>query len=59
MPTFPPISVRQPRIWDIVDDPIKVCGIGTGFENQFEARVRDGDGNELATEVIEGGGDGI
>jgi nucleoid-associated protein YgaU len=34
MAGFPPISVRQPLPHDIVDDPIKVCGIGSGFEGQ-------------------------
>jgi hypothetical protein len=32
MVVFPPVTVRQPRPHDIVDDPIGVCGIGTGFE---------------------------
>jgi len=45
---FAPITVRQPRPFDIVDDPVGVCGIGTGFEATFSLRVRDGAGVELA-----------
>jgi hypothetical protein len=48
MPSFPVITVRQPRPHDLVDDPVEVCGVGTGFEAVFAARVRDGNGNELA-----------
>src|SRR5438132_207558 len=32
MSGFPPIAVRQPRPYDLVDDPVRACGIGTGFE---------------------------
>ncbi len=28
MPVFPPISLRQPRPHDIVDDPVDLCGVG-------------------------------
>jgi nucleoid-associated protein YgaU len=52
MAGLPPISVRQPRPYDIVDDPVAVCGIGSGFEGQFAARVRDGNGAELAQITI-------
>jgi Immunoglobulin-like domain of bacterial spore germination len=44
---FPPIVVRQPETYDIVDDPVAVCGIGTGFEDTFAARVRDAQGRRL------------
>ena len=37
-----PIVVRQPQSNDIVDNPIKVCGIGTGFEGTISARDRNG-----------------
>jgi hypothetical protein len=37
--TFPPIAVRQPLPFDIVDVPVRVCGVGTGFEGQFSDRV--------------------
>jgi nucleoid-associated protein YgaU len=59
MPSFPPISVRQPRPFDIVDDPVTVCGVGTGFEGVFSARVRDGNGHVLASTNITAGGTGI
>jgi nucleoid-associated protein YgaU len=59
MPGFPPITVRHPRPFDIVDNPIEICGVGTGFEGVISARVRDGDGTELMVESINAGGTGI
>ena len=59
MSGFPPISVRQPRPHDLVDDPVAVCGVGTGFEATFAARVRDGNGTELVQVSITAGGTGI
>ena len=59
MAGFPPISVRQPRPHDIVDDPVGVCGIGTGFEGVISARVRDANGTELKRVSIHAGGTGI
>ena len=52
MSGFPPIVVRQPRPYDLVDDPVGVCGVGTGFEGQFAACVRDANGAELALTSI-------
>lgn len=57
--TFPPIAVRQPRPFDIVDVPVHVCGVGTGFEGVFSARVRDANGTQLALVSISAGGTGI
>jgi nucleoid-associated protein YgaU len=59
MSGFPPIAVRQPRPYDIVDDPVRACGIGTGFEGQFAARVRDGCGTQIARAAVHAGGTGI
>jgi nucleoid-associated protein YgaU len=59
MPSFPQISVRQPRPFDLVDDPVAACGVGTGFEGVFSARVRDGHGTELVLISIHAGGTGI
>jgi nucleoid-associated protein YgaU len=59
MAGFPPISVRQPQPHDIVDDPVGVCGIGTGFEGVISARVRDHNGTELKEVSIKAGGTGI
>ncbi len=59
MSGFPPISVRQPRPFDLVDDPVAVSGVGTGFEGVFAARVRDGNGTQLAQVTINAGGTGI
>ena len=59
MPTFPPITVRHPQPHDLVDDPVVVCGIGTGFEASLSARVRDGKGAELAQVPVSAGGTGI
>ncbi|MGI9023402.1 MAG: LysM peptidoglycan-binding domain-containing protein [Acidimicrobiales bacterium] len=55
MPGFAPITVRQPQPFDIVDDPVAVCGIGTGLEATFSARVRDSAGNELSLISITAG----
>ena len=59
MSGFPPISVRQPQPYDLVDSPVEVCGVGTGFEGVFEARVRDGNGTQLDQVTINAGGTGI
>ena len=59
MPSFPPITVRQPKPYDLVDDPVAVCGVGTGFEATIAARVRDGNGAELVQVAIRAGGTGI
>lgn len=58
MPAFPARSVRQPQPFDLVNDPVEVCGIGTGFEGTFAARVRDGNGTELSQITINAGGTG-
>ncbi len=58
MSGFPPIAVRQPQPFDIVDDPVAACGVGTGFEGVFEARVRDATGAQLAQVTINAGGTG-
>jgi nucleoid-associated protein YgaU len=59
MSGFPPIAVRQPEPYDIVDNPVRACGIGTGFEGQFTARVRDGHGTQLVKAPVHAGGTGI
>jgi LysM repeat protein len=59
MPHFPPISVRQPKPYDIVDDPVGVCGLGTGFEGVLGVRVRDGHGTVLLEQSFTVGGTGI
>ena len=56
MAGLPPISIRQPQPFDIVDDPVDVCGIDSGFEGQFAARVRDGNGVELVQINVNGPG---
>ena len=59
MSGFPPIAVRQPRPYDIVDDPVQACGVGTGFEGVFVARVRDGHGTQIAEVSVHAGGLGV
>ena len=59
MAGLPPIAVRQPRPHDIVNDPVGVCGIGTGFEGTIAARVRAASGAELKRVTIRAGGSGI
>jgi nucleoid-associated protein YgaU len=55
MSGFAPITVRHPQPFDIVDDPVDVCGIGTGFEGTIDAVVRDAAGHELARTHINAG----
>ena len=59
MSAVPPIAVRQPSPYDIVDDPVRVCGVGTGFEGQITARVRDSHGTQLVRVSVQAGGTGI
>ena len=59
MPSFPLFTVRQPRPHDLVDDPVEACGVGTAFEATFAARVRDGNGAQLAQVTVTAGGTGI
>jgi nucleoid-associated protein YgaU len=56
---FPPIRVRHPRPHDIVDDPVEVAGVGTGFEGTLSARLRDHAGNQIAERSFSAGGTGI
>lgn len=57
--SIPVISLRHPRAHDIVDDPIEIAGVGTGFEGTLQVRVRGHDGRELATKHFQAGGSGI
>lgn len=56
MASYPPITIRQPQVFDLVDDPVEVCGIATGFEGRISARVRDGNLAELAFANVSAGG---
>jgi nucleoid-associated protein YgaU len=55
----PPISVRHPRPHDIVDDPVEIAGVGTGFEGTLQARLRNHAGDEIAQRHFQAGGTGI
>ncbi|HEX2053745.1 MAG TPA: peptidoglycan-binding protein [Actinomycetota bacterium] len=56
----PLISIRQPRPFDIVGDPIQVAGMVGAFEATFQARVRDANRNVLVDQTkTMGRGDGI
>jgi nucleoid-associated protein YgaU len=55
---FPPIAVRQPQPHDLVDRPVMVCGVATGFEGVIAARLRDGHGSQLVQVSISAGGTG-
>lgn len=59
MSGYPPISVRQPQPNDLVDDPIRASGIGTGFEGTLTAVVRDARGAQIAKTFIKAGGTGV
>jgi nucleoid-associated protein YgaU len=56
---IPFISVRHPRPHDIVDDPVEVAGVGTGFEGTLQARLRNHAGDEIAQRHFNAGGTGI
>ena len=56
---IPFISLRHPRPHDIVDDPVEVAGVGTGFEGTLQARLRNAGGDEIAQRHFEAGGSGI
>jgi nucleoid-associated protein YgaU len=53
------ITVRLPLPYDIVDDPIKLSGIGTGFEGSLSAVVRDARSVIIARHHFQTGGMGI
>ena len=53
------ISVRHPRQNDIVDDPVEVAGVGTGFEGTLVARLRNAAGQEIAQRSFQAGGKGV
>ncbi len=56
---IPNISVRHPRAHDIVDDPVEVAGVGTGFEGTLQARLRNAAGKQIAERFFSAGGTGI
>ena len=56
---IPLISVRHPRPHDIVDDPVEIAGVGTGFEGTLQARLRNHAGDEMAQRHFNAGGTGI
>jgi len=53
------ISLRHPRAHDIVDDPVEIAGVGTGFEGTLQARIRNHRGRELNQRHFQAGGTGI
>jgi nucleoid-associated protein YgaU len=50
--------VRHPSPFDLVDDPVEVCGVGRGFEGVISGRLRDANGTELVLTSINAGGTG-
>lgn len=55
---FKTIYVQQPQPNDIVGARVLIAGQATGFEATVRARVRDGNGRELAwTMFMSGAGD--
>ncbi len=60
MASLPPVTIRQPQPHDIVNIPLGVSGIGTGFEAVVGfVRVRDANGSEVTappgTRIVAGG----
>ena len=53
---FPLIIVRHPRPHDIVDDPVEVAGVGTGFEGNAAGAVAQPAGGEIAHRNFQAGG---
>lgn len=56
---LPSVALRQPLANDIVDNPILLCGIGTGIEGEEQVRVRDGNGQEIYRSFIRVGSTGL
>ncbi len=52
---FPEVIVQQPQPFDIVDEPIRIAGIGRAFEGTISTRARDANGNTLAESFVQGG----
>ena len=52
---YPEVIVQQPQPFDIVDDPIRIAGIGRAFEGTISTRARDAEGNTLAESFVQGG----
>ena len=52
---FPEVIVHQPQPFDIVDEPIRIAGIGRAFEGTIATRALDADGNTLAQSFVQGG----
>lgn len=52
---YPEVILQQPQPFDIVDDPIRISGIGRGFEGTISTRARDADGTVLAEHFVQGG----
>ena len=52
---FPAVIVEQPQPFDIVDDPIRIGGIGRAFEGTISTRALDAEGNTLARSFVQGG----
>lgn len=55
---FTRIFVQQPQPYDIVGSQVLVAGQATGFEATVRARVRDGNGLQLASTFFMSGGGG-
>ncbi len=52
---YPEVILQQPQPYDIVDDPIRISGIGRGFEGTISTRARDANGTVLAEHFVQGG----
>ena len=52
---FPEVIVHQPQPFDIVDEPIRIAGIGRAFEGTIATRALDANGNTLAESFVQGG----
>lgn len=55
MTTYHGIRVDQPQPNDIVGNPVRISGLGTGFEGDVRARVLDSNGTVLGEGPVQAG----
>ncbi len=58
MATYHNIRVDQPQPNDLVGNPVRISGLGTGFEGDVRARVIDANGAVLGEGPVQAGGMG-
>lgn len=59
MTSYQGIRVDQPRPSDLVGNPVRISGLGTGFEGDVRARVIDANGAVLGEGPVQAGSMGV